>query len=200
MVGVLFLSSPASSSACKAVVGSSSCLHTGSFWGIPHQTCWNCGRWPSLTATFLLRWTALLEWVFFCSWHSMFCLLQEAEISVSLVLTTSNHVPPTFVLLACWSWKCNLLLFCLCCSINYWILPRFSNSEPDCCWGCSKQVFCTSIFFTSNLKIVFSTDCKKRQGFFGCWICGCFDPGREFKRKCPIYKGINAKVAVLESR
>lgn len=165
MVGVLFISRPVSSSALpayKAVVWSGSCLHTGSFWGI-NSTSNMLELWQM---TFLHRWLSFkMDSIagvgFFSSWHSMFYLLQEAEISVSLGLTTLNHVPPTFVLLACWSWKCNFLLFCLCCPINYWVLPRFINSEPDYSWGCSKQVFCTSIFFTFNLDIVFSADCKK---------------------------------------
>lgn len=125
----------------------------------------------------------------------MFYLLQEAEISVSLLVWLPQITfPHSFVLLACWPWKCNLLLFCLCCSINYWILPRFISSEPGSCCGCSKQVFCTFISFTFNVEIVFSADRKKmtgHMGFFGCWIRDCFDPGSEFKWKYSIYKGIN---------
>lgn len=126
----------------------------------------------------------------------MFYLLQEAEISVSLLVWLPQITFPCFVLLAFWSWKCNLLLFCLCCFINYWVLPRFISSEPGSCCSCSKQVFCTFISFTFNVEIIFSADRKKWQGhmgFFGCWICNCFDPGSEFKQKYSVYKGINCQ-------
>lgn len=141
-------------------------------------------------------WSVFFFFFFCLNWHSMFYLLQEAEIiCITFGLPTSNYIHP-FVLLACWSWKCNLLLFCLRCCINYWILPCFISSEPGSCCGCSKQVFCTFICFTFNTEVVFSADCEKWQGhlgFFGCWVRDCFDPGNEFKWKYSIYKRITCR-------
>lgn len=167
--------------------GTSSTLNTLQQMTFPHRCL--CFKMDSIAGVFFF-------FSFCLNWHSMFYLLQEAEIiCITFGLPTSNYIHP-FVLLACWSWKCNLLLFCLRCCINYWILPCFISSEPGSCCGCSKQVFCTFICFTFNTEVVFSADCEKWQGhlgFFGCWVRDCFDPGNEFKWKYSIYKRITCR-------
>lgn len=170
--------------ASKATVGSSSCgsldpgcLGTGSFrgtnstlntlqlWQMTFPRCYLSFKMDSIAGVLFFQLTQ----------HVLFTA-GSRNIYVTFGLTTSNHIPPpSFVLLPCWSWKCNLLLFCLCCSINYWILPCFISSEPGSCCSCSKQVFCTFISFTFNVQIIFSADHKKKKwqghmGFFGCWI------------------------------
>lgn len=96
----------------------------------------------------------------------MFYLLQEGETSTSLLVWVPQITFPVlvcfFFLLLCWSLKCYLLLFCLCCSINYLTLPHFISSEAGSSCSSSKQVFCTFVLFAFNGEMVFFADLKKK--------------------------------------
>lgn len=120
----------------------------------------------------------------------MFYLLQEGETSTSLLVWVPQITFPVlvcfFFLLLCWSLKCYLLLFCLCCSINYFTLPHFISSEAGSSCSSSKQVFGTFVLFPFNGEMVFFADLKKNDrhmGFFACWMRDSSDPDGECKCK-----------------
>lgn len=114
---VLFLCSPASSSALpvyKAVVESSSCLLTGSFWGT-NSTSNTLELWQITFTHHCLSFKmgSIAGVGFFLADTACFIYCRKQKYLCCLVWILQIMFPPAFVLLACWSWKCNLILFCL---------------------------------------------------------------------------------------